>query len=365
METKALALMVLLCLTPPLLAQGSSPVADFECQPANTLLPWAPATDCEGWTSLSGAQAVVGWTVQTPAGDVLPTSGSRYLEVSSLGTGPASPVVPPSTPGLYPFAPGSVSEAQLPVFIPSFPSGTVEMEFDWYWATDETPGQGFDDFAQIALIDSSQQVAQVLLYVDTYSPNVINGGNTVPSWLSLLTPFNYQAGDLHSTRVRIDPGLVGQSLTLSIVCANQGDWTYPSILCVDNIRFVDPGGGFSFTLSSSGGGSGDLSFGVQGIPAGVSDVQILLSQTPGPGGLGTGPVFGLVPDALFFSTYLQPSVPGSLFHFPVSANPYAAGLLTFPPGALTALAGQTWQGVAFAYTPAGFYTLSNHQGTTF
>ena len=103
-----------------------------------------------------------------------------------------------------------------------------------------------------------------------------------------------------------------------------------------------------------------MTLGISNINPAATHVHTLFSASPAPGGLGSGPVLGLVPDGLFVSLLYVPSAPFNLFHFPVTANPYAGGPLILGPGSASFLAGQTWEGVVFSYSfSSGIVELTN------
>jgi hypothetical protein len=110
---------------------------------------------------------------------------------------------------------------------------------------------------------------------------------------------------------------------------------------------------FALTATTTGGGVGDLTLGIAGVRPTATNVLLLVSGTPAPGGPGTGQFFGLFfPDPILFSVLATPSASFSLLHFPVTANPYAAGPLFFGPGSLSWLVGQVWDTTAICYGPA-------------
>ncbi|MAG55921.1 MAG: hypothetical protein CMJ83_06495 [Planctomycetes bacterium] len=124
----------------------------------------------------------------------------------------------------------------------------------------------------------------------------------------------------------------------------------------DMLRFAALPPYFKLTATTN---AGDLLLDVENIPAGSNFAMILASRIPAPCGRGTGPALGLWPDSLFFTFLLAPPVPGSYFHFPTSANPYAIAPLTLPPGVFIALSGQVWELTAIAYGNGGFKGQSN------
>jgi hypothetical protein len=349
-------------------------VSDFECQTGGQVMSATP--DCEGWVSvdlLGKAQVLPdGINVVTGCPGVMPTTGSQWCEVTSSLIGPASPTVPPSTPGTWPFVQGTVAEMQLTTSVPNYPSGTAAVSVDWYWATQETAngsaGTGApcpcDDFSQIVIVNqATMTVMATLLYVDTYG--ALQGGNPCPSSVSGgLVSANY-AGPTATATVVLPPGSAGTTVIISVVTANQGDGSFESTLFIDNLRMVDAASVFSLTATTSGGGAGDVMLGISGLPASASNILLLISGTPAPGGLGSGPAFGLVPDALFFATLFLPSAPLNPFHFPIGANPFAGGTLSFPSGTVTGFNGQTWEVTAIGYSPAmGLVGQTNFQSLT-
>lgn len=125
----------------------------------------------------------------------------------------------------------------------------------------------------------------------------------------------------------------------------------------------------SFVLfgSSQGMGIGDLELNITGIPPQATNVVLIASYLPAPGGLGTGPFLGVYPDAVTWVLITFPVTAGNPFHFPVTASPYAAGPLRFPPGSVSALAGITVEAAALAYgfPISDFARLSNHATWTY
>jgi hypothetical protein len=143
-------------------------------------------------------------------------------------------------------------------------------------------------------------------------------------------------------------GAVAESGGNIVVCGFA--WNVPGPFLLKAVIWTLP----SFVLSAmtSGGGTGDLTIGLQGIRPTATHVWLLVSGTPAPGGPGTGAFFGLfLPDPILFTLLATPPSPFSLLHFPVGANPYASGPLSFGPGSLSALAGQVWDTTAISYGP--------------
>ena len=117
--------------------------------------------------------------------------------------------------------------------------------------------------------------------------------------------------------------------------------------------------------ATTGGGAGDLRLNVYARPIPGALLLTVPSLTPAPGGVGTGPVFGLVPDAL--SVYAIGTLPSptNLFHFSATASPFASGALVFPAGAMSSLVGLPLDVLAAAYDAAGLLGVSTTVRLTF
>lgn len=109
------------------------------------------------------------------------------------------------------------------------------------------------------------------------------------------------------------------------------------------------------SASNSGPGVGDLTLSLASIsPGAVSGFTLITGETAG--APGTGPVFGIVPDALTWQGFMMAPFPGNPFHFPVGpAGVYPAAPFVAPPGALASLAGQTFDLVAIVLGPGVSY----------
>ncbi|MAG56882.1 MAG: hypothetical protein CMJ83_11365 [Planctomycetes bacterium] len=105
--------------------------------------------------------------------------------------------------------------------------------------------------------------------------------------------------------------------------------------------------------ATSGGGANDLWLRVTGETTPASHVIVLGSATPAPGGIGSGPLFGLVPDATLMTALGRPFAPDDPLHWPVGASTYTAGAVQLPPCTGVGLAGQTFEVRAFAYDVLG------------
>ncbi len=98
--------------------------------------------------------------------------------------------------------------------------------------------------------------------------------------------------------------------------------------------------------TTTGGGAGDLNLALTNIDPLAVEGYMLITATPSIA-QGGGPLFGINPDALTWSIFSQPSIPGSPLHFPIGFPGYFPDVpFIVPPGTLTALSGQTWDLVA-------------------
>jgi len=106
---------------------------------------------------------------------------------------------------------------------------------------------------------------------------------------------------------------------------------------------------------TSGSGAGDLTLSLASITAGTTEGFVFLS-TDTSGTVGTGPFFGIRPDALTWISLGFPAQPGNPFHFQTGVpglfpdSPFVA-----PPGTLSGLAGVTTDLAAVVLAPGFAY----------
>ncbi len=107
--------------------------------------------------------------------------------------------------------------------------------------------------------------------------------------------------------------------------------------------------------TTTGGGAGYLSISLTAIsPTATEGFLLVTSQATGP--LGLGPLFGIVPDALTWSVFSSPLVPGNPLHFPIGfPGVFPDQPFTVPPGTLSFLAGQTWDTATVLLTAGPTY----------
>lgn len=133
---------------------------------------------------------------------------------------------------------------------------------------------------------------------------------------------------------------------------------------IDDITLVEDMG---FTMTTSGGGVGDLSLAVTGIPAGAQQGFSLFSlQTTAP--VGSGPLFGIFPDVTTLQSLTSVAAPGNPLHFvqPFVPGTYPLGVYTVAPGTLASFAGMSADGVVIVTDGASnLLGASNVSRTTF
>ncbi len=127
------------------------------------------------------------------------------------------------------------------------------------------------------------------------------------------------------------PGL--KSVTLTVT-----DATNPAST-ITRTGYINVGQ-YVFSAGSSGGGVGDLTISgipIIGAPAATQGFTLISFATTSP--VGTGPFFGLVPDATVFSVLTAPAGIGNPLHYLTVPGIYPDAPLVVPPGSLTFLAG--------------------------
>jgi len=115
---------------------------------------------------------------------------------------------------------------------------------------------------------------------------------------------------------------------------------------------------FVLTGTTTGGGTGDLSLALSMAPPGMTEgFTLVTAVTAGPP--GSGPVFGIWPDATMFSVINTPAAVGNPLHF-IAGIPGVYPDVPFgvPPGTLSFLAGQVWDAVVVGLGPG--LTYLNH-----
>ncbi len=105
------------------------------------------------------------------------------------------------------------------------------------------------------------------------------------------------------------------------------------------------------TATTGGAGTGDLNLALYGLPAATTDGFTLITLDTS-GALGTGPTFGIFPDATTFSLLALQPQPGNPLRW-LSGFPglFPDSPFSVPPGVLSFLAGSSWRLVAVAFGP--------------
>lgn len=108
--------------------------------------------------------------------------------------------------------------------------------------------------------------------------------------------------------------------------------------------------------TTTGGGAGDLFLSLTLVdPAATEGWCLVSGDTSHP--IGAGPFFGLWPDAFTWSLITsQPMIPGNPLHFPTGiGGVFPDTAIVLPPGALSSLAGVTWDIAAVLIGPGFTY----------
>lgn len=110
---------------------------------------------------------------------------------------------------------------------------------------------------------------------------------------------------------------------------------------------------FNMLAQTQGLGVGDLFLAATNVPAGTAYGYTLITAAMSPV-FGKGPAFGIMPDPLTFSIFtLTPAFGDPLaWTYPAGGVAYPDVPLSLPPGAVSFLAGQTWDLVTVAFDPA-------------
>lgn len=110
---------------------------------------------------------------------------------------------------------------------------------------------------------------------------------------------------------------------------------------------------FDLSVTTSGSGIGDVTAQFSNIPATTTNGYTLVSMVPASSmgfDYGTGPAFGLFPDALTFTIALLPPSAGDPLHWtwPAAPGVFPATALLRPAGTFSYAAGQTWEACGIA-----------------
>lgn len=127
-----------------------------------------------------------------------------------------------------------------------------------------------------------------------------------------------------------------------------------------NIALVPHAAAFNITLSTTGGGAGNLNLALANIPAGTTEGFTLFSFDTS-GILGQGTLLGLRADVFTINCLIQPMLPGGILHWPwPQSGVYPQVPWNLPNGSLPFPAGLQVDGQAAALGP-GFSFLGATQ----
>jgi PKD repeat protein len=182
-----------------------------------------------------------------------------------------------------------------------------------------------------------------------FTDQSISTGGPVLSWAWDFDGDNIIDSVLQNpSHVYTCPGLYTVSLTTT-------DGIFP-VSTLTKTNYINVGQ-FPFDLFSTGGGVGDLV--ITPVPtncgAAAGSVQgFMLVSFATAGAVGSGPLFGLVPDALTWQCLTSPFAFGNPISFYVAPGFFPnTGPLAFPPGSLSGFAGQSMDGM-MVFLTAGF-----------
>jgi len=116
---------------------------------------------------------------------------------------------------------------------------------------------------------------------------------------------------------------------------------------------------------TTGGGIGDLRLHLYARPAQLTWLLLAPSLTPAPAGVGTGPVFGIVPDALTLYALGTASSSTNIFHTPVLNSAYPTNGLSYPAGTFSSMAGSVLDVLGAAYNASGLLGVTPPLRMTF
>jgi PKD repeat protein len=208
---------------------------------------------------------------------------------------------------------------------------------------DYVPASGL--FANFTATGASGAAPRNVSFTDT-SLSTAPGGVTSWAW-DFNNDLIIDSVAQHPMHTYLVPGDYTVSLTV-----NDGMFPASTVTKVNFVHVTQ----YVFDAFTTGGGAGDLV--LTGIPSygGPSATHgfTFISFTPG-GAVGTGPMFGIVPDALTWPIFGTPAAVGNPLHYIPAPGVYPEALFVVPAGVLTAFTGTTADFVQVGVTPA--YTV--------
>jgi hypothetical protein len=199
---------------------------------------------------------------------------------------------------------------------------------------DEAPASGL--FAAFTASPTTGEAGQLTV---NFTDTTFSSSGPVNGWLWNFGDGNTSTAQ-HPTHTYMCPG----SYTVSLA-ADDGINPTSTVTKTNFVTATQQ----QFGLATSGGGVGDLTVvpvpTLCGAAAGSIQGWSLLSLTPA-ASVGSGPFFGIVPDALTFQFIYTPAGVGSPVHFIVAPPFYPdGGPLSLPAGSISILTGLTLDGV--------------------
>jgi PKD repeat protein len=207
---------------------------------------------------------------------------------------------------------------------------------------DEAPASGL--FAAFTASPTTGQAGQLTV---NFTDTTFSSSGPVTSWL-----WNFGDGNTSTAQNPTHTYMCPGTYTVSLAA---DDGINPTSTVTKNNLITATQQ--QFAMSTSGGGVGDLTVvpvpTTCGAAAGSIQGWSLLSLTPA-ASVGSGPFFGIVPDALTFLFLYTPAGVGSPVHFVVAPPFYPdGGPVVLPPGSISNLAGLTLDGVIVYLNLAG------------
>lgn len=192
-------------------------------------------------------------------------------------------------------------------------------------------------------------------------PVYASADQTLASWQALGFDLNSVSADPLYTApastppdLRINSGSPCASAGTTIATVPADIFGSPRTPPVDIGAFELTSGNL-LTALTTGGGAGDLNLSLTAINPLATEGFTLISMNT-TGAAGTGPILGIMPDALTWSIFGFPQVAGSPFHFPIGVlGVFPDASFVLPPGALSSFSGLSWDMVVLLLGPGWSY----------
>lgn len=289
----------------------------FVCLATLSLAAEAQLTNPSFETNLgipTGWNPVAGLTFVNPLPDAgFPTDGSRYLQVWTSNTGPATPH---SNPGGFGLDAQNAAGIQQSFLIPA--GNLTTMEFDCIFMSNDVN----NDFLEVSLSDGLNTLN--LVHLDTFSVGVGPASSSgLPT--SLVTHVTVDIGASFPT------ASAQTMFTLSLWVGNRVDNTVISRGYFDNFTFAPGTPLLANTIQINDLGA-TQQLEIHTVNPSTLFFNLVSDNTSGP--LGGGEAFGLYLSPLLFSILQTPAGTLGLHDFTNSSGDYYVNIPTFanPPG---------------------------------